>query len=615
MGYRNLRQCVEDLHRHGQLVALDEPVDGYLEVAEIQRRVFAAGGPAVWFRQVKNCRFSLVSNLFGTAERMRFIFRDTLETVRRLIQLKADPAQLWQRPWSFRRAPWTALNMLPRRRRWGPVLGNSCRLSDLPQITSWPRDGGPFVTLPAVYSESTARPGWQKSNLGMYRVQLSGNRYQPDRQVGLHYQIHRGIGVHHAEALSMGRQLPVNIFIGGAPALPVAAVMPLPEGMPELSFAGALAGHRIPLVPQSGGAGIYGEADFCITGRISGQGLLPEGPFGDHLGYYSLTHDFPVLEVEHVYHRPEAIWPFTVVGRPPQEDTMFGQFIHDLTGPVIPTVVAGVKSVHAVDAAGVHPLMLAIGSERYVPYEARLQPREVLTQANAILGQGQMSLAKYLLIVAHEDCPELDIHHIDQFFTHLLERIDWARDVHFQTCTTIDTLDYSGTRLNEGSKVVWAAVGPVRRQLPAELNRLGKLPDGFGDPQVVLPGVLAVTAPPWRSPTADGRTDPSLSRFCGELAVDDPVNQFPLVVLVDDSQFVARSLQNFLWVVFTRSNPASDIDGVGSFVSDKHWGCRGSLVIDARIKAHHAPPLEVDPETSRRVDALATRSTPLSRFL
>jgi 4-hydroxy-3-polyprenylbenzoate decarboxylase len=323
-----------------------------------------------------------------------------------------------------------------------------------------------------------------------------------------------------------------------------------------------------------------------------------------------LRHPFPVLNVERVTCRKDAIWPFTVVGRPPQEDTSFGQIIHELTGPVIPTVVHGIHEVHAVDAAGVHPLLLAIGSERYVPWEERRRPQELLTSANALLGQGQLSLAKYLLIVAREDDPALDIHDIAGFFSHLLQRIDWRRDVHFQTRTTIDTLDYSGGGLNEGSKVVLAAVGPRRRELPTAAPEGFRLPDGFREPRVCLPGVLAVTAPPYANATGE-EVERSVRVLCETTKPSDAINRFPLVVLVDDSEFTARTLNNFLWVAFTRSNPAADIHGVGAFTHQKHWGCDGSLVIDARAKPHHAPPLVEDPAVSKRVDALAARGGPL----
>ena len=327
------------------------------------------------------------------------------------------------------------------------------------------------------------------------------------------------------------------------------------------------------------------------------------------MGYYSLAHGFPVLDVEAVYHRDNAIWPFTTVGRPPQEDTSFGEIIHEITGPIIPTVVPGVHAVHAVDAAGVHPLLLAIGSERYVPYAGQRKPQELLTNANAILGQGQLSLAKYLLIVAHEDDPRLDIHDIGRFFGHLLSRVDWQIDLHFQTQTTIDTLDYSGSGLNAGSKVVIAAAGPPRRELPIVLPSGFTLPDGFREPRMCLPGVVAVTGPPFV--IGGGEKELAIDRFCGVMDTHHPLNAFPFVVIVDDSEFASRTLNNFLWTTFTRSNPSADIHGIGEFIREKHWGCRGSLVINARIKPHHAPPLVEDPEVSKRVDRLGAPGGPL----
>jgi 4-hydroxy-3-polyprenylbenzoate decarboxylase len=312
------------------------------------------------------------------------------------------------------------------------------------------------------------------------------------------------------------------------------------------------------------------------------------------------------MEVEQVYHRTGAIWPFTVVGRPPQEDTSFGEIIHEITGPIIPSVLPGVKAVHAVDAAGVHPLLLAIGSERYVPYATRRRPQELLTTANAILGQGQLSLAKYLLIVAHEDQPDLDIHDIPAFFRHLLERVDWESDLHFQTRTTIDTLDYSGSGLNHGSKLVIAAAGPKRRDLGTEFPSDLALNDGFRNPRIAMPGVLVVEGPSRKKPeNGSSETIPPMRSSRETLA------SLPLVVVVDDSEFTTRNLNNWLWVTFTRSNPAADISGFDEFTDQKHWGCRSSLVIDARIKPHHAPPLIEDPAVTRKVDQLGAPGGPL----
>jgi 4-hydroxy-3-polyprenylbenzoate decarboxylase len=630
--YRSLRQCVEDLEATGQLLRVDAPIDANLEAAEIQRRVFRAGGPALLLTNVVGRRFPMLCNLFGTMARTRYLFRDSFERLQRLVSLQVDPADVLRRPRLYLRTPWSALLTRPRRVRSGPVLACKTTIDQLPQLRSWPDDGGPYITLPQVYTEDPDTPGFHHSNLGMYRVQLSGGQYEPNREVGLHYQIHRGIAAHHAAALRRGEPLAVNVFVGGPPAMTVAAVMPLPEGMSELSIAGVLGRRRVPMICPARQLPIYADADFCITGYLDPTKLKPEGPFGDHLGYYSLAHDFPVMRVERVYHRRDAIWPFTVVGRPPQEDTILGQLIHELAEPAISRQIPGVHAVHAVDAAGVHPLLLAIGSERYVPYEERRRPRELLTLANALLGHGQLSLAKYLWIVAAEDNPALDVRNVGDFLRHVLERVDWRRDLHFQTCTTIDTLDYSGGRLCEGSKLVIAAAGPAVRTLPTTIDSRFMLPEelGFRRPRVVLPGVLVIEGPeyegcgagvsPASAPASAAETaapqpvplpDQAVARFCQRLDRHHSINEFPLVVIVDESDFAAASLDNFLWTTFTRSNPASDIYGIVPFVAEKHWGCLGSLLIDARSKPHHAPPLIEDPAVTRRVDALAAPDGPL----
>jgi 4-hydroxy-3-polyprenylbenzoate decarboxylase len=588
------------------LIEITEEVDPHLEMAEIQRRVYASGGPAILFSNVRGCRFSAASNLFGSLNQARYLFRDTLESVRRLIEVKIDPSAIPKHPFRYAGVPLTAIRMLPRFTRSGPVRDRSAQVSDLPMIKCWPDDGGAFVTLPQVLSDDpTDQHNLMRVNVGMYRIQLSGNQYEPDHEVGLHYQIHRGIGVHHRAALDRGEPLRVAITVGGSPAMSLSAVMPLPEGLPELTFAGALSGRRIRML-RGDHAPVYADADFAIVGTIDPKLTKPEGPFGDHLGYYSLEHPFPVMKVEHVWHRDNAIWPFTVVGRPPQEDTTFGQLIHEITDPIIPTVIPGVKAVHAVDAAGVHPMLLAIGSERYMPYLDRAEPQELLTQANTILGNGQLSLAKYLWIT---DDPEdkLDIHDIEAFLHHVLSRVDWRRDLHFQTKTTIDTLDYSGRGMNQGSKLVIAAAGSRVRDLPTELPGDLSLPEGFNHPRLVMPGVLAIESPKHQEGSAD--------RFIDSTPVQSVINRFPLVTLVDDSNFASRTLRNWLWTTFTRSNPAVDVGGIGAHTDDKHWGCTGSLIIDARIKPHHAPPLIEDPNTTAKVDAMAARGEPISKYL
>ena len=471
MAYKNVEDCLLDLEKNNHLVRIKEEVDPYLEMAAIHLRVYEAKGPAILFENVKRLPlsnykgkpFRAASNIFGTLERSKFIFRDTFQLVQRLIELKGNPMEALRHPFKNIQAGLAALNSFPLKNPSSkPVLYQEINITDLPLIHHWPMDGGAFVTLPQVYTEDVDKPGIMQSNLGMYRVQLTGNDYELNKEIGLHYQLHRGIGIHQTKANKRGLPLKVSCFVGGPPAHSLAAVMPLPEGISEMTFAGVLAGRRFRYTYKDGFA-ISTDADFVITGEIHPNENKPEGPFGDHLGYYSLQHPFPLMRVHKVYAKKNAIWPFTVVGRPPQEDTSFGELIHELAGGAISQEIPGVKEVHAVDAAGVHPLLLAIGSERYTPYMPTKQPAELLTIANHILGTGQLSLAKFLFITA-DNTNQLTTHNVRTYLEYVFERMDLTRDIHFYTKTTIDTLDYSGTGLNTGSKVVFAAYGDKKTE-------------------------------------------------------------------------------------------------------------------------------------------------------
>ncbi|MDQ3046784.1 MAG: UbiD family decarboxylase [Bacteroidota bacterium] len=612
MGYKSTQECIDDLEANGHLVRIKEEVSGELEMAAIHLRVYENQGPAILFENIKDCKFKAVSNLYGSIDRSKFIFRDTIEHIKSLIDLKNDPMEALRHPLKYAATGLTAFSALPMRSRFRHhVMENQISISELPQIKCWPDDGGAFVTLPLVYTEDIDKPGVMNSNLGMYRIQLSGNQYVKDKEIGLHYQLHRGIGVHQTKSNFKGEPLKVSVFVGGPPSLTLGAVMPLPEGMSEMTFAGALGNRRIRYTYDDGFC-LASDADFVITGLVYPNENKPEGPFGDHLGYYSLKHNFPLMRVHKVYHRKNAIWPFTVVGRPPQEDTSFGALIHELTGAAIPKEIPGLKDVHAVDASGVHPLLLAIGSERYTPYSGERKPQEILTIANHILGKGQLSLAKFLFIIAGEDNPSLTTHHVQEYFLHVLERIDLTRDLHFHTRTTIDTLDYSGTDLNSGSKVVLAAAGPKIRELGMDLTKLN-FPSEFSDARLVMPGVIAITSPKYIDQLSAGMQIEKLNMLSENHT--ELLKGFPLIIVCDDSQFVSLNLKNFLWVTFTRSNPSHDIYGISSFTENKHWGCRGPLIIDARRKPHHAPLLIKDPVVEKFVDALGEKGKSLNGII
>ena len=609
MAYSSLEACLLDLERTGQLLRIKEEVDPYLEMAAIHLRIFEQKGPAILFEKVKGSKFRAASNIFGTLERSEFIFRDTLPAVKQLIDIKINPLAAIQNPIKSLAALPAAFNALPNSYPiTKPVLFEEINISDLPLIHHWPMDGGAFVTLPQVYTEDADKPGIGNSNLGMYRIQLNGNDYILNKEIGLHYQLHRGIGVHQTKANNKGLPLKVSCFIGGPPAHSVAAVMPLPEGMSEMNFAGVLAGKRFAYTYVDGFC-VSTDADFVITGEVYPGENKPEGPFGDHLGYYSLQHPFPVMKVHKVYARKNAIWAFTVVGRPPQEDTSFGQLIHAITGSAVSNEIPGLKEVHAVDAAGVHPLLLAIGSERYTPFLENKKPAELLTIANHILGTGQLSLAKFIWITAeasnnkkgatnrNEDL-KLDVNKVPEFLQYMLSRMDFSSDLHFYTNTTMDTLDYSGDGLNSGSKLVLAAYGDVRRKLatviPLAINELN------ANAQFIMPGVIALNA----NAVSMQVIQDKLKGLGTSLLETEGV---AMLIITEDANWMSAEFNNFICATFTRTNPAKDMEGVDSFISNKHWGCKGPLIFDATIKKHHAPAVVKEAAVEKKVDAILAK--------
>ena len=602
--YTSLEQALLDLEKAGMLKRIHAEVDPYLEMAEIARETFRQHGPALLFEKVKGSKFRAACNIFGTDERFNFIFRDGFEQTRAAVNFKANPVdffkQAFKHPGSLFKAAGAGLSSLPMRS--GSIKDfKECRLEDLPQLACWPKDGGAFITLPQVATRPSENANIMQTNVGMYRIQISGNEYIPNEECGLHYQIKRDIAKHHQKAIEEGRPLKVSVFIGGPPSHTFAAVMPMPENLSELLFAGMLGNRRFRYFEHDGYL-VSSDADFCILGELE-PGLKPEGPFGDHIGYYSGKHVFPCMRVQKVLCKKNAIFPFTVVGRPPQEDTLFGKYIHEITHPMLPASLPGVHGIHAVDDAGVHPLCLAIGSESFRPYasEAEREPMELLKTANALLGFNQASLTKYLLIAAKEDAASnsadgtaasLNVNDVPAFFAHVLERVRFDRDLHFQTATTIDTLDYTGTSLNHGSKVVIAAAGAKIRELrnnPDDLKSL-TLPEGFKRATIVMPGVLLIEGPSFDKQA--NFADIKASLACWEFH-----ENYPWVSIIDEGSLdTSNILSDFLWLTFTRSDPAQDIYGIKESVYDKHWKCSAPLIVDARIKPHHQKTLTVSDE-------------------
>ena len=288
MAYRSMLAAVQDLEKHGHLVRIREEVDPNLEMAEIHRRVFESGGPALLFEKVKGSPFPAVSNIYGTFARTEFLFRHTLERVQRIIELKADPTNFLKNPFRYLSAPFTALTGIPRKAITGaPILYGETTIDKLPLIKSWPMDGGAFITLPQVFTLPPGTKNVMKSNIGMYRIQLTGNDYVPNKEIGLHYQLHRGIGVHHTQYNEVDEPFRASIFVGGPPSFAFSAIMPLPEGLSEFTFAGLLNGAGVRYTRKNGHV-LAADADFVITGTVRKGKKKTGGPIRLPLGILQL---------------------------------------------------------------------------------------------------------------------------------------------------------------------------------------------------------------------------------------------------------------------------------------------------------------------------------------
>jgi len=554
---------------------VESEVDPNLEVAEIHRRVVAGGGPALLFTSVKGAGFRLVTNLFGTARRAELAFGERpLRLIRRVVELvetimPPTPAKLW----GARDVGMELLKVGTRRQSAGPVterVTHDVRLDRLPALTCWPEDGGPFVTLPLVY---TTHPDKSGHNLGMYRMQV-----YDQRTTGMHWQIGKGGGYHYAVAEGRGQKLPATVFLGGPPALILSAIAPLPENVPELMLASLIAGERLRQVHGHGPHPLIANAEFALIGEVPPRTRKPEGPFGDHYGYYSLQHDYPVFEVSRIAHRFDAIYPATVVGKPRQEDFFIGDLLQELLSPLFPVVMPAVEKLWSYGETGYHSLAAAIVKQRY--------RREAMASAFRILGEGQLSLSKFLLVTDQH----VDVKNFRATLEHILARTRPETDLYVFSNLAMDTLDYTGPTVNEGSKGVWMGLGDPIRDLPRHFTA-SDVPQGITDVRVFCGGCLVVGAPPFESERG----------VVSRIAASPAFAQWPLVVVSDEPERAARSDMNFLWTTFTRFEPAADIHAADRRIIRNHIAYTAPVVIDARMKPWYPKELSCRDDTANLV--------------
>jgi menaquinone biosynthesis decarboxylase len=565
--HRNLRSFLETLRKENDLIEIEAEVNPYLEIAEIHRRAIEAQGKALLFKRVKGSNFPVVTNLFGTNKRIELAFgtrpQEFVKTAVEMVEDLLPPR--FGKLWGYRQMAFDALKLGTKTVKRAPVLESSQKeidLEKLPLLQLWHEDGGHFVTLPLVYTES---PTSGKNNLGMYRIQ----RYDKTT-TGIHWQIHKGGGFHYFEAEKLNQPLPVTIFLGGAPAMILSAIAPLPEDVPELMLASLLAGNKIEMAknPIENGHRLIAEAEFAICGKVAPHLRKPEGPFGDHYGYYSLTHDYPIFEATAVYHRKDAIYPATVVGKPRQEDFFIGDYLQELLSPLFPLVMPAVKDLWSYGETGFHSLAAAVVKERY--------SREALGAGFRILGEGQLSLTKFLLLT---DKPQ-NLRDFKSLFEHILERVNWETDFFIFDRTSFDTLDYASGKINHGSKAMLVGVGEAIRDLKREFT--GALPVGIKAAKVFCGGCLVLAGTEYEKDKTLAERVAKLNNF----------NDFQVVVLHDKIEF-ADAADKFLWATWTRFNPSTDIYAKENVVKNNHISYHSPIVIDARMKPWY--PKEVEP--------------------
>jgi UbiD family decarboxylase len=572
----NLRTFLDLLSRENDLYTIEAEVDPYLELAEVHRRVIDRGGRALLFKRVKGSRYPVVTNLFGTKRRIDLAFGPKPESlVRELVDvaeslLPPKPAELWK----HRSLGLDFLKLGTRNTTRSPVTqvrDQPARLDELPVLTTWQEDGGPFITLPLVYTEN---PITKKHNLGVYRMQVYDASH-----TGLHWQIQKGGGFHYNEAERLGQSLPVTVFLGGPPALILAAIAPLPEDVPELVLASLLAGKKLKLSknPLGGPHRLAAEAEFALVGKAAPRERRIEGPFGDHYGYYSLEHEYPVFEVDAVFHRRDAIYPATVVGKPRQEDFFIGDYLQQLLSPLFPLVMPSVRDLWTYGETGFHSLAAAVVQERY--------GREALVSGFRILGEGQLSLTKFLMLT---DTPQ-DLRNFPKLLEHVLARFNPETDLFIFSNVSMDTLDYTSGKVNDGSKAIMLGLGEAKRNLPRQFS--GELPRGITAAEVFCAGCLVLQGGSYDD-------DPEQA---ARIANDATVASWPLVILHDDAS-VASSTKDFLWSTWTRFEPASDIYAAKTEVIRHHLTYSGPIVIDARTKPGFPKELIVRDDIAALVD-------------
>ena len=562
------------------MVRIRAEVDPHLEITEIATRVVKQRGPALLFENIKGSSFPVVINVLGTEERLSWALGQSPDQIGEKIGEFAKDLMppSFKKLWAHRSVLKHVLSMKTKSLYHPPVLAKKiepANLDVIPIAQSWPKDGGPFITFPLVITKS---PVDGKQNMGVYRMQ----KFSKD-QTGMHWQIAKGGGYHYDQAERKNEPLPVAVALGGDPVLMLCGVMPLPEGMDELAFAGFLRGEstRTVMLKESN-LRVPAEADFILEGHVAPGERRPEGPYGDHFGHYSHAAPFPVFEVSRIWHRSNAIYPIAVVGKPPQEDQVLGDAIQEIMLPLLKLMHPEIRDIWAYQEAGFHNLLV-------ISVQQRFQKEGIKTGLWA-LGEGQLALTKCVILVDEIVSPR----NFEAVLESIQRHFDPSEDFILLPHTSQDTLDFTSFKMNLGSKMILDATSqsqPKRTQVEAKID-LAQL-------QERIPEIQNVRL--WNKTLLVIQVA-SAGREVLEKMIDFPGLETVSLVAAVSRDVPLQNATLLLWGLFTRFDCERDTFFKSASWNKGHPLYKGPLFIDATWKPGYPEPLAMTDEVIKKVD-------------
>lgn len=574
---QDLRSFLKILRERNELKEINAEVSTELEITEIADRVVKSSGPALLFKNVKDSKFPVTINLLGTYERVKLAIKnEPAETFKWLVEFlteKPTPKNIYKNRRYFFKLFKALKPKVVKNAPVQEVVNLNPNLFEIPVLKCWPKDGGKFITLPLVITHD---PETGKRNVGMYRIQL-----YDEKTAGLHWQSHKTGAYHYWKAEKLNKPLPVAIAIGGHPALIFSAIVPLPPNLDELMFASYLLNEKIRLVKaKTIPMLVPADAEFIIEGYAYPFERRTEGPFGDHFGYYSLSEPFPVLHVTAITHRKDAIYPATIVGKPPMEDTWIGKAISEIFFPIIKMQLPEIEKMYISEEAGFHNLGI-LSVESYFP-------RQAVKAMMGVWGLGQLSLTKILIAVDKNINPE----NLKDVAIEILKWVDFSQDLIFVRDAHTDTLDVAGPTTDHGSKLGIDAT-PKKERQPFEIEKID-IPELKGKSEIIdelrpVDGILVIKIK---------KDKPFKAREIAREIWNLDIGRKIRIMFIVDEEVNIHDKTELVWGIFTRFDPERDI-----FFDERNLNYRvlpyfgRRMAIDCTRKfeeeGHHKPWLEV----------------------